>query len=224
MSGIHWPGARGRLGGLTVWSGAAVGILLSLILVGSSSAAPLEPGIQAMIETAYRSDDASTIAAVLDVARKTAPDSLAEIQALAARYEHQAQLARAERRQAALDRLAQTGARALWNGEFELGGSLSTGGETAIDLYGGAKLTRESQRWTQKFRARAEYGEADQVKTKERFDAAYEPELKLDQTLFAYGLAEYGHDRFLGYRHRLTASESPLSWPPWPRCRNRSAG
>ncbi|THD78524.1 MAG: DUF481 domain-containing protein [Phenylobacterium sp.] len=224
MSGIHWPSARGRLGGLAtwarramsgprrpwtgraIWSGVVVGILLSFILAGSSSAAPLEPGIQAMIETAYRGGDAATVAAVLDVARKTAPDSLAEIQALESRYEHQAALVRAERLQAVRDRLAQTGARSLWSGDLELGGSQFTGGLEGFDLYAGAKATRDSLHWTQKFSGRVDYGETDNTKTKEQVDASYEPELKLDQGLFAYGAAAYAHDRFLGYRHRITAS------------------
>lgn len=198
MSGTHeaWP--------VHLFKGAGAGTLLGLVLVGSSSAAPLAPPIRAMIETAFRGNDGATIAAVLDIARKTAPESLDDIQALEAGFKNRAALARSEKQRAARERLAEAGPLSLWKGELEFGGSQSRGSTDATALYGSAKLTREGLNWTQKFSARADYTDTARTRTAERIVAAYQPQLKFSQGSYGYGLTEFEHDRFLGYRDRFT--------------------
>jgi len=168
------------------------------------AAEPLPQPIRAMIETALRGHDAATIAAVIEVAKKTAPDSLADIEAIEAGYRRQLAAAKAAKSSEARARLAEAGPLSLWRGDLELGGSRSTGSADSMQLYGAAKLSREGLNWTQKLSTRLDYGEVGHIKTADRFVLAYQPRLKLDQASYGYALAEYEHDRFLGYRDRYT--------------------
>lgn len=174
-------------------------------------APPLPTGLDpadtlaAMIAAAYRSGDDQTINAVVAVAKATFPDRAAEIERLAAgdaailantRHEEQ------ERQQA---RLATARFFEIWKGELEAGATRSTGSTSTLGLYGAARLAREGLNWVQKLNARLDYQQTDHVTTTERFIAAYQPNYKIDDRLYVYGLAQYEHDRFLGYGSRFTA-------------------
>jgi len=185
------------------WTAVAA-LLANFTACEARAAQPLPQPIRAMIETALRGNDAATIAAVIDVAKKTAPESLADIQAIEARYRRQASLAKAEKSEAARARLAAASPLSLWSGDLEFGGSRSTGSADAMQFYGAAKLSRDGLNWTQKLSTRLDYGEVEHRRTTDRFVLAYQPRLRLDQFGYGYGLAEYEHDRFLGYRDRYT--------------------
>jgi putative salt-induced outer membrane protein len=177
--------------------------------------APLPEGIQAMIAKAAESDDPTVIGAVLAVARQAAPDSAAEIAAAAA--EAADALARARTAEASPQLAPPLAPPALielpkltprrrpkWNGAIELGGARIAGATDLFGVYGSVDVTRTMDDWTQRFTAKADYQETDGVKTTERFNLAYQPQLRLRPSLYAYGIGQYEHDRFLGYRSRYT--------------------
>jgi len=190
--------------------------LTVLALATPALAAPLPEGIRAMIAKAAESDDPTVIGAVLAVAKKAAPDSLAEIDAAAAEASGALALARTAE---ASPQLAPPPAispalielpeltprrRPQWNGALELGGARIAGATDLLGVYGSVDVTRVMDDWTQRLTAKADYQETDGVKTTERLSLAYQPQLRLRPSLYAYGIAQYDHDRFLGYRNRYT--------------------
>ncbi|HEY3697376.1 DUF481 domain-containing protein [Phenylobacterium sp.] len=180
-------------------------VLLLCALPGGALAAPPPDPIRAMVETAISTDDPATIAGVVSVAKRTVPDSAAEIDAIAADYYAQLSARKAAEAREAEARVAAAGPLSLWRGSIELGGSRSTGNSGVLDLYSGLDLTRVGIRWTHKLTAHAEYQETSGTPSTERALFAYQPQLKLDPVFYAYGLGQYEHDRFLGYRNRYTA-------------------
>jgi putative salt-induced outer membrane protein len=156
-------------------------LVLAITAAGASPAlaAPLAPPIQAMIETAFTGNDDATIAAVLSVARKTAPASLAEIDTLEADYRSRQAAAKAAQLKADRARLGSAGWLALWSGELEVGGSQSTGSTQDTELHLGAKIERSGLQWIQKLNIQADYGAAFHVVTTDRVDATYQSRFKL---------------------------------------------
>ncbi|KQX18198.1 MULTISPECIES: DUF481 domain-containing protein [unclassified Sphingomonas] len=168
-------------------------------------AAPLPDAVRAMIEAALASDEPQTIAAVVAIARRTNPESAAEIDAMTADHDRELAAKAKANADAERERLASAGLFSLWTGQFELGGSWSTGNSRTLGLYGGAKLKRSGLDWQHDMSLRIDYQETDGQPTTERAVAAWQPRYKISPSYYAFGLTQYEHDRFLGYEHRLTA-------------------
>jgi putative salt-induced outer membrane protein len=139
------------------------------------------------------------------VAKRTVPGSAAEIEGIAAEYYAQLSARKAAEAREALDRIAAAGPLSLWKGSIELGGSRSSGNSRVLDVYGGLDLTRTGIRWTHRLTGRVEYQETGGAPSAQRAVFAYQPQIKLDSVFYGYGLGQYEHDRFLGYRNRYTA-------------------
>jgi putative salt-induced outer membrane protein len=183
---------------------ARVALLLAPLAATPAYAEPIPDPIRAMIDTAIAGKDSATIAAILSVAKRTAPGSAAEIDAIGTAYNQQVSAQKAAQVKEEQRRIAEASPFSLWKGEVELGGSWSTGVSSALGLYGSVKATRDGIRWSQNLTARADYQEQDHITNTERVVAAYQPHYKLEDQFYIYGLAQYEHDRFLGYRSRYT--------------------
>lgn len=168
--------------------------------------AELPAPVRAMIDAAIDKGDADTVRTVIDLARTTNPDDGAELDAILAAYE--TDLAAAEAEAAASEEAAIRSAGLLdnWSGRGELGAFNSTGNSSNTGLTASLGLTREGINWRHKLRARADYQRSNGVTTREQFLAAYEPNLKLNDRLFAYALAQYERDRFQGFSGRYSLS------------------
>jgi putative salt-induced outer membrane protein len=184
---------------------ALLAVAMTAALASPAFAAPLAPPIQAMIETAFAGSDDAVIAAVLSVAKKTAPDSLAEIDALEANYRGHRAAAKAAQLKADRARLGSASWLALWTGELEVGGVKSTGSSDDTELHLSAKIERNGLHWVQKLDVQADYGADLHAVTTDRIDTTYQSQFKLGGSGYTYGLAEYERDRFLGYQDRYTA-------------------
>jgi putative salt-induced outer membrane protein len=180
-------------------------IILSGAVAAPTSAAPIPQQIRAMLDTAIASKDANTIAAVTSVAKKTAPDSAAEIDAIFDDYQQHQKAVQAEKLEAERERLASASLLSLWKGQFEVGGSRTTGNTDTLGLYGAIKGERKGLHWTHSLTARIDYQRTDGQPTTERILAAYQPRYLLSPGFYTYGLTQYEHDRSLGYRDRYTA-------------------
>lgn len=180
-------------------------LLLLLALPARALAEPPPAPIRAMVETAIATNDPAVVASVVSVAKRTVPQSAAEIDGLAADYYAQLSARKAAEAQEARDRIAAAGPLSLWKGSIELGGSRSTGNSRVLDVYGGVDLSRVGIRWTHKLSGRVEYQETTGTPSAQRAVFAYQPQMRLDSVFYAYGLGQYEHDRFLGYRNRYTA-------------------
>jgi putative salt-induced outer membrane protein len=210
------------------------------VLASPAQASPLPEAIRAMIGTAAKSDDPAVFAAVVAVARQTAPDSGEEIDAIVAEAKTQAQAqaqAQAQgqapaqpqaeaQRQAAAPPVRQV-ARAAphveasqglrWKGSVELGGSRSTGTSDVLGLYGAFDVSGAAGPWTHKLSARADYQKTDEQISTDRYGLAYQPQIRIYPSVYLYGIAQYEHDRLLGYENRetlgmgagLTAADRP---------------
>jgi len=178
--------------------------LTALFVVAASPAAATTPpeAIRAMVINALATDDPATIAAVVSVAKQTAPDSVQEIDDLVS-----GGLPPAPVVTPAVARPPEptTPPRPAWKGALEIGGGRSTGNSETLGVYGAADLSRTSGDWTHKLTARADYQETGGAPTTERIAVAYQPQFKLDPVFYTYGLAQYEHDKFLGYESRYTA-------------------
>lgn len=182
-----------------IWTAAA------LSTGGPALAAPLPEPVRAMIETALATDEPQTVAAVIAVAKRANPDSVAEIEAMTADHERDLAAKAQAKAEAERERLASAGVLSLWRGQVELGGSWSTGNSRTLGLYGAAKLKRSGLDWQHDLSLRADYQRSDGQTATERAVAAWQPRYKISPSYYAYGLTQYEHDRFLGYQHRLTA-------------------
>ena len=157
-----------------------------------------------MIDAALEKGDDKVIEGVFQLARQTNPDAVAEIAALEADYRAKAAAERERKEQERIARLAGAGLFANWKGQVELGASRSTGNSDNLGLYGALNLNREGLQWRHKLDARADIQETNGATTTERVLAAWQPNYKVDERLYAFGLAQYEHDRFLGYSSRYT--------------------
>lgn len=182
---------------------------------------PVHEAVRAMIAKAAESDDPAVFAAVVAVAKDANPDAAAEIDAIADAAGDMAAQSRIARinppppapappritpQQAVLAQtLVPPPPKPIeWKGTMELGGSRSTGSTEAVGIYGALDVSRVGPNWTHRLVSRGDYQETNRNPTTERFNAAYEPRVNLRPGLYAFGLAQYEHDRFLGYRHRYT--------------------
>ena len=185
-------------------------LLLPLATAATAQAVKLPPGIDpadtlaAMIAAAYRSGDDATINAVIGVAKVTFPDQLALIDRLAAGDAAVLLATRKEAQEAEQERIRAARFFQIWKGELEAGATRSTGTTRSLGIYASAKLSRDGLNWRQKFSGRLDLQQTDQVTTTERLILAYQPNYKIDDRLYSYGLSQYEHDRTLGYDHRFT--------------------
>lgn len=186
----------------------AIAVLAAATAVAHSTAAraDIPEPVRAMIDAAIANGDESTVRTVVDLAKQTNPNDAAELDAILANYE--ANIAKATE-QAAVAREAEIRGAGLfdhWTGQGELGAFRATGNAENTGVTAGIALTREGINWRHKLSGRADYQEANGITTREQFVAAYEPNLKISDRLFAYALAQYERDRFQGFSARYSAS------------------
>ena len=177
---------------------------LPLPLIAPPAPTELPPAVRALLDAAIASDDPQTVAAITRLARKTAPWASAQADTLKDGYNAVVAEKKATAERERIARLSNASFFDNWKGEVELGGSRSTGNTDALGLYGSAKGEREGVRVRHRFNARADVQKTSGVTTTERVLASYQPNLKFDDRLYAYGLGQYEHDRFLGYDNRYT--------------------
>ena len=168
-------------------------------------AAPLPADARAVLQAAIDSGDAASVETVARFVGQAHPAAAAEIAEMRTSFQsaHAARAAAAEatRRRA----LAAAGPTEHWDGSFEVGGSRSTGSSSSLGLFGAVSGTRTGLDWTHRVSARAEIQETNGARTAERLSASWQPRRALGDQLYAFGLAEYERDPFLGIDGRTTA-------------------
>ena len=155
--------------------------------------------IKAMLDAAMTSGSEAEVQTIAKYAASAAPESAEAIRRIAGAW-REARSAQATRT------LQDSGFFDLVRGRVELGGFYTTGNTRNVGLTLGADVTREGYQWRHKLRLLGEYQESLGQTTREHYLAAYEPNYKIDDRLYAYGAAQYEADRFLGYFSRYSAS------------------
>lgn len=175
-------------------------LLISALLAAAPALAlaePLPEPVSRMIEAAAETPGA--LATVAEVARRTHPQSLAEIDALVA-----ALTTRAEEQRIA--RITSLRFRDGWKGEGQAGGFVSTG--NSDDVGGSVSLTfaKETLRWRHQVRMAGDYQRSSGAVSKERYFGGYAGQWKLSGRAFVAVSLAGERDRFAGFRSRFSES------------------
>ena len=162
--------------------------------------------VRAMIDAALASGDEASVRTIIDLAKQTNPDDVAELDAILQEFEGDLALAAAEQAAAEEEAIRSAGLFDNWSGQGELGAFMSTGNAENTGLTASLSLVKEGIRWRHKLSGRADYQETEGTVTREQYLAVYEPNFKINDRLFAYALAQYERDRFQGFSARYSAS------------------
>ncbi|MGB3471193.1 MAG: DUF481 domain-containing protein [Erythrobacter sp.] len=192
---------------MTIKTSAPKLVTAGFALAMSTAAMAELPGpVRAMIDAALATGDEAKVRTVIDLAKTTNPDDVAELDAILASYESDI-TAKAQAQAAAEE--AEIRAQGLlegWSGKGELGAFNSTGNAENTGITASIGLRKEGLRWRHKLSGRADYQEANGVTTREQFLAALETNYKFNDRLYAYALVQYERDRFQGFSGRYSAS------------------
>lgn len=187
---------------------ASLGELNALIAYRRSAdplAAPPDP-VGELLAAAIASGKDGDVEAVAKLAKETNPEQAAEIDARVLAYRTERQRIRDEAAAAARAKLAAAKIWENWKGEGQIGASLATGNTRSKGLSAGLALARKGIDWNYKVRAQADYQRTNGRTSVERFLAEAEPQYKVSDRGFAYGLVRWEQDRILGYDRRWNVS------------------
>ena len=180
-----------------------LGLLFVPLMVAPPSPAiattPLPEAVRTILSEAIASGNESDIDTIARLARKTNPDSVAEIDAMISEYKQ----AKTEEQD---EKIRNAGAFDMWGGKGEFGLFRSTGTTSEFGVSASINLQREGLRWKHILRANADYRRANGKTSRERLLFAYEPRVQINERTFTYGLAQYERDPFIGFDNRYTAS------------------
>jgi putative salt-induced outer membrane protein len=171
----------------------AVGVLA---LPLAASATPPPKAVSDMIAAAAASGDPVALKAVVDAAKKTNPDSAAEIDAQVKALADQAEAARVAKIEG--ESFLQG-----WTGKGELGGYYNTGNTDDEGFAAGLSFAKETLRWKHKIAFAADYQRANDVTSKERYFAGYEVNYKFSDRMYVSGILSGEHDKFAGFKSRF---------------------
>lgn len=169
----------------------------ALAVVGTifpATAAPIPPAVETMLREA--GDD---VGAVARVAKRSHPDSSAEIDALVASLAGQRE---AER----LQRLKEASLFEGWTGSGELGVTYTTGNTQDTGVAAGIGLAKDGIQFRHKLNALVDWQRSNDVLTRNRYMADYELNYKFNERLYLYGLFGWERNTFAGFTRRLTES------------------
>jgi len=179
--------------------------LLPLACAAPVSAELPQP-VRAMVEAAIATGDAAKVGIVVEIAKQTNPDDVAEIDALHAVFQtRQNELAAAEK-VSRKEEIRAASALANWSGRGQVGAFQASGNSDYVGATLALALERKGAVWEHRFRANVDYQRSSGETSREQYLAAYEPRYQIDESLFAYGLAQYERDRFQGFSSRYSLS------------------
>lgn len=179
---------------------------LFAVMLAMPAHAELPEPVKAMIDAAIASGDATKVATVIDLAKQTNPDDTAELDAIHQGFKDQLAAEQAAKAAEKEEAIRTAGLFENWSGKGELGAFRATGNSSNTGVTAALSLKREGIDWTHKLRGRADYQRNNGVTSREQYFLAYEPNFRLSDRLFVYGLAQYERDRFQGFSARYAVS------------------
>lgn len=185
---------------------ANVGEIDALLAYYRSGHPPPPDPIGEILAAAMASGRDADVEAVGQLAKNTRPADADEIEARLVAYRAERQRLKDEAAAAARAKLAAARFWQNWKGEGQIGASQSSGNTKSAGLSAGIALARKGIDWTHKLRAQADYQRTNGRTSVERYVAELEPQYRIDERTFAYGLARWEHDRILGYDTRWNLS------------------
>ncbi|KGB52128.1 putative salt-induced outer membrane protein [Sphingopyxis sp. LC81] len=159
-----------------------------------------------MLAAAMATAKDAEVEAVAKLAKETNPENAAEIEERLLAYRAERKRLRDEAAAAERARLAASRFWQNWKGEGQIGASQSSGNTESVGLSAGVALARKGIDWTHKFRAQADYQRTNGKTSVERYLSEIEPQYRINDRTFAFGLGRWEHDRILGYDTRWNLS------------------
>ena len=162
--------------------------------------------IRQMLAAAMASKKDGDVEAVGALAKKTSPDRVADIDALLTDYRAKRAAEKRAAADAARAKLAASKFWENWKGEGQIGASHSSGNTDSVGLSLGIALNRKGIDWSHRLRAQGDYQRTNGRTTVEKFLAEYEPQARIGDRAFAFGLGRWERDRMAGYDARWNVS------------------
>ena len=159
-----------------------------------------------MLAAAMATAKDAEVEAVAKLAKETNPENAAQIEERLLAYRAERKRLRDEAAAAERARLAAAKFWQNWKGEGQIGASQSSGNTESVGLSAGVALARKGIDWTHKFRAQADYQRTGGKTSVERYLTEVEPQYRINDRTFAFGLGRWEHDRILGYDMRWNLS------------------
>lgn len=169
----------------------------ALVFSSAAIAAPMPDAVAAMLDAA--AGDAAQLKTIADIAKKTNPQSVAEIDAKVASIN-------ATQAQAREEKLASQGILEGWSGSGEAGGFISTGNTDTKGVAIGVNVAKETRQWKHAVRGFVDYQRQDGVTTRERYFAGYEGNYNITPNFYALLTLSYERDPFSGFNRRFAQS------------------
>lgn len=162
--------------------------------------------VREMLAAAMASKKDGDVEAVGKLAKETSPEQVAEIDALLTDYRARRAAEKKAAAEAARAKLAAAKFWENWKGEGQIGASQSSGNTDSVGLSLGIALNRKGIDWNHRIMAQADYQRTNGATTVEKFIAEYEPQARLGDRAFAFGLGRWERDRMQGFDVRWSAS------------------
>ena len=179
--------------------------LLAYYRSGNPAEVPPDP-VRNMLAAAIASGKDADVEAVAQVAKAASPDDAAEIEERLLAYRAERKRLKDEAAAAERARLAAAKFWQNWKGEGQIGASQSSGNTESAGVSAGLALARKGIDWTQRMRAQADYQRTNGQTSVERYLVELEPQYRINDRAFAFGLGRWEHDRILGYDTRWNLS------------------
>lgn len=179
--------------------------LLAYYRAGHPPETPPDP-VATMLAAAMASAKDADVEAVAKLAKETNPEDAEQIEERLLAYRAERKRLRDEAAAAERAKLAAAKFWQNWKGEGQIGASQSSGNTESVGLSAGLALARKGIDWTHKMRAQADYQRNNGQTSVERYLAELEPQYRINDRTFAFGLGRWEHDRILGYDTRWNLS------------------
>lgn len=178
----------------------------ALLAAPCPALAALPEPVRAMIDAAIATNDEGKVRTVVELAKQTNPDDVAEIDTILATFE--TRLAEAKAAEAAAKEAAIRSASLFenWSGKGKFGAFRATGNTSNTGVTTGLTIERQGIAWRHRLTGRVDYQRANGTTTREQFLARYEPNYNLSDKIYVYALAQYERDRFQGFSGRYAIS------------------
>ena len=184
------------------------------IIATPAAAAAMPPEVEKMLRAAEPNERAT----VASVAKRSAPESADEIDALVSSLDAATELAKVQAAQvpeappeqqqvAQAEEKKDPGFFAGWSGEGSVGGNYSTGNTQQVGFSSALKLNKRDEKWEQELNVSFDYLRNNGVTQRERIYTGYQARRDLGtKWFFAFGLLSFERDRFAGIDRRFTES------------------
>ncbi|GAA4768002.1 hypothetical protein GCM10023219_12290 [Stakelama sediminis] len=171
--------------------------MVAVLTTSPAQADQIPDKVAAMIQAAADTGNAATLKTVADLAKKTNPQSAAEIDAMVASIQNKVEAKR-------LAKLRSQSFFEGWKGHGQAGGSIATGNTSSKGLSLGLDLTKNGIHWRHTINATFDYARQNGQTAQKRYFASYEANYKFSDRFYALGLVSWENNRFAGFNRRFS--------------------